>query len=399
MAQGKPNNGTGSGSHLNVLTHHASAPVPSSPAASFTFDTGIHDQGLSATSLPLETLVDNSSVTPFSQNPGNLSPRSRERQKRVASESGSNLSFRHIETVPARGTIAQAAWEHSWYSLDSTPHVDGQQRTLACTVNNRTTVESLTEAMCDALLPSAGDDQNEYVPLDKLSDIINETTVKDLFRNRGVEEKRAEKMLSGVFAKWEARPTRRDTRILTYNPERAATRRRRIFAILVLINKVEAIEAFIDNGIDDSALPLKTINNGPGYGLYAESGSDAHSNDRTFQQRFASCFSSFTDRELRGFRIHQQSIHVPFFQFASEDARIFYYDLDKNCVLPFMKAEKLQLGGYGSVEKVVVHPAHHNYGGIRKVRLPTVALGRSRAHRKAASRIRRGYVRSVRAWR
>ncbi|KAI2612267.1 kinase-like protein [Hypoxylon fragiforme] len=127
-----------------------------------------------------------------------------------------------------------------------------------------------------------------------------------------------------------------DTLIEKIYQERPEHSRRMILAILILINQVESIKLFIDNGIYDGNLPLYEIEGQP----------------------HTSPFKKWVSYEL--FRVYQYKILVPFFNMPP-NAVHFYKIEDSSIRLPFIEWHEYRNGGYGSVQKAKIHPAHHNY--------------------------------------
>lgn len=116
---------------------------------------------------------------------------------------------------------------------------------------------------------------------------------------------------------------------------------RKIFAILVCIGKVDLISSFLRESIIDADLPFNI-----------PKGSSQ-------QKEWVSpieAFEGWSSRELDDFRRVQWYFLAPVFT----GARPQHYELDDNCVMPFIKdtEHEAQSGGFSDVWEVVIHPAH-----------------------------------------
>jgi hypothetical protein len=56
----------------------------------------------------------------------------------------------------------------------------------------------------------------------------------------------------------------------------------------------------------------------------------------------------------------QWSVHVPVFDFgSSENQRPIHYQFDEGTIMPWVSlGKKIETGGYGTVEKLKIHPGH-----------------------------------------
>ncbi|KAK4110324.1 kinase-like protein [Canariomyces notabilis] len=126
--------------------------------------------------------------------------------------------------------------------------------------------------------------------------------------------------------------------------------RRRLFAILVLGNKTSCIKCLIDSDIDDSDLPFVIV-------------SQASSSESVYTRtgKRIKCFDDWDDSEIEWLLGQQHAVACPFFDLGSGD--LFFYDLPNDAVLPFVEAELAGEGGEAKVQKVLIHPAHHNFPG------------------------------------
>ncbi|GAB1315705.1 Kinase-like domain-containing protein [Madurella fahalii] len=139
--------------------------------------------------------------------------------------------------------------------------------------------------------------------------------------------------------------------------------RRRIFALLLLGERSECIECFIDCGVDDTDLPFVGVKPGldtskPAEG-YPKSGYWVYS--RKDRNRKLKCFDEWKRHQIEWLLNQQHAVAPPFFDFSP--GKLFLYNLPEGTVLPFIKYNRADEGGYSSVFKVLIHPAHHNFPG------------------------------------
>jgi serine/threonine protein kinase len=116
---------------------------------------------------------------------------------------------------------------------------------------------------------------------------------------------------------------------------------RKIFAILVSIGKGSLVSSFLTEGITDANLPIN-IPKG--------------SSQQKAWITPIKTFGSWSSRELDDFRRVQWYFLSPIFT----NARTQHYELDDNCVMPFIRdtEHEAKSGGFSDVWEVVIHPAH-----------------------------------------
>lgn len=210
-------------------------------------------------------------------------------------------------------------------------------------------VDSIKTRICSSLIPSAFNSR-EYLPLDQLFEILSPVVVNQLLLQHFSRDKASE-------YETEVLGTRRQVPPLP-------PRRRRIFAILVLINQVKRLPTFIKNNVEDSQLPLQFARIKEKTRVrvsYAINRGD---------QSTATEFDVWPSVSAQDFILWQGIINVPFLMFPED--RIYFYDLAQDCTLPFDTYDLQEAGGYGTVYQVTVHPSHCNYGEEPKVSLDTV---------------------------
>lgn len=125
---------------------------------------------------------------------------------------------------------------------------------------------------------------------------------------------------------------------------------RSIFAILTLMRKVEDIPLFVNAKITDRFLPLTT------------EGSGSELTASLFPEKAWKIVEHWLDTDYDLFFLYQKYMLSPFFKLASKSSNeVFRYDLDPTAVLPFIYIGEKKLEGYhGSVQKIRIHPGHHD---------------------------------------
>ncbi|KAK4443012.1 putative Serine/threonine-protein kinase [Podospora aff. communis PSN243] len=134
---------------------------------------------------------------------------------------------------------------------------------------------------------------------------------------------------------------------------------RKIFAILVLIEKTAAITKFIAESINDCDLPL----------VPAPTGRYSLRRSRALNQELKCFRTAWTPFQIRNFEEWQWTTLTPFFAQSKDRKKVEHYVLHHRVILPFLpdtqeeeiRAKKELLGGGGRVFKTIVHPENHNF--------------------------------------
>ncbi|KAK3303130.1 kinase-like domain-containing protein [Chaetomium strumarium] len=123
----------------------------------------------------------------------------------------------------------------------------------------------------------------------------------------------------------------------------------RIFAILTYIEKLYALNGFLEEEVTDKDLPLtKRKHDGKGTFDFVRNGTRLR------------CFGSFSDYYHRCFDQTQWKVLAPVFQ-RPKNGEVQHLELQEQAILPFEVEEEGPTGGYGSILKVRIHPEHHNF--------------------------------------
>lgn len=147
---------------------------------------------------------------------------------------------------------------------------------------------------------------------------------------------------------------------------------RKIFVILVLIEKTPAIIKFLEKDVNDSDLPLQKVERPYEKGAY-----DLRLSRNPTKR--LKCFSKkWNQLHIRNFEEYQWMTLSPFFgKGGHKDVK--HYPLQDQVILPFRSAcprdrtstcgtQEFE-GGFGRVSKADIHPDHHNFNSLHtKVR-------------------------------
>jgi serine/threonine protein kinase len=130
---------------------------------------------------------------------------------------------------------------------------------------------------------------------------------------------------------------------------------RKIFAILLLIERPAKIRSFVEKGVCDADLPLIKVprtNRLPGsFKLRRKTAVDLP----------LGCFKKWKDSTVARFEQWQWAVLAPFFARGTRK-HAPHYSLQPQVILPFTSWEKVaRRGGFGQVYKVEIHPDHHAF--------------------------------------
>ncbi|KAI1876007.1 uncharacterized protein JN550_001503 [Neoarthrinium moseri] len=197
----------------------------------------------------------------------------------------------------------------------------------------------------------------DYVPLDKLGEIINESTMLELLGNL-----------------WSCRNWSRQDKV---NLAREICGRedsdsfssfRRVVAALIRIRKAEDIPLFIHQEVTDDWLPLVKVPH-----------SDRYSEDPYILKHYetghvCTAFRQWTSEERRKFLKISEKYLAPFF--VQPRHGVNHYILHKATILPFtyIRVQNNEgdqgsddpdtSGGFGEVRCVEIHPSHYRFDSI-----------------------------------
>ncbi|RSL61899.1 hypothetical protein CEP54_005965 [Fusarium duplospermum] len=144
---------------------------------------------------------------------------------------------------------------------------------------------------------------------------------------------------------------------------------RKLFALLVSLEKEDAMRHFFEAGIDDGHLPFRILQSGPDGTLQVQS---ERKPEKTFNH-----FLGLSQRETTMFMERQWSLLVPFlFDDDMVPRKAPPLALHPETILPFTSAELFNSGAYSKVYRVSIHedylpvssPTHHpEYFAVKKL--------------------------------
>ncbi|KAF5504490.1 hypothetical protein CGCF413_v004464 [Colletotrichum fructicola] len=137
----------------------------------------------------------------------------------------------------------------------------------------------------------------------------------------------------------------------------------KVFAVLVLVNKVDTIELFLGENVCDADLPLQRYTRKK----------DAERRKVELRRkkqpgRRLDCFRLWDQAAIRNFEKYQWAVVPPFFT-KGKRKNVQHYVLEPSTVLPFIFTENAssgRRGGYSRVFEADIHPDHHNFNGPQR---------------------------------
>ena len=152
-----------------------------------------------------------------------------------------------------------------------------------------------------------------------------------------------------------------------------STGRRKILAILVLIDKVESIVDFIDAGVHDLDLPLRDSYDSETKTYYLEKKVDMKTRrqrkrddgqERESPQNTGLGSASvrvvcqgWSRRDGESFKFNEPRMLAPYLR--QSNTKLLFYQIADEAVLPFLEYTRKSEGGYGTVYQVRIHKDHH----------------------------------------
>jgi hypothetical protein len=173
-------------------------------------------------------------------------------------------------------------------------------------------------------------DDKKFVPLDLLERMINKQNIKV---ELGITD--------GVWANWLRFGKSSDV------PNRVTEHAKRIFAALVLMDKVAAIHGLLDEGLMDEHLPLSLD---PDHEALL-----SRDHGTTFP------FVGWSNALMRDFLRHKQWLFLA----PVLDTTGQLIEVDQECALPFTESKIMGSGAAGIVHWAKLHPAHQRGFEVR----------------------------------
>ncbi|CAO2653797.1 Nn.00g032080.m01.CDS01 [Neocucurbitaria sp. VM-36] len=197
----------------------------------------------------------------------------------------------------------------------------------------------LEDRIRQSMITSAGSHE-KFLPICDLEKIITAANIRD-------ELKRSGRLKSDPDA---------IARQVLQPPPGKDTSRRRIFAILCLLQKAPKIQAFIDGGYFDCDLPFDFR------------GQESSGLNEGFNPA-PNLFKSWKAKNIDSFEQYQGQLSAPYFTLSNDNRLCFSEQkLHHSTILPFVEYEvkdralgKTIQGGFSEVRIVKIHRAHHDY--------------------------------------
>jgi hypothetical protein len=215
--------------------------------------------------------------------------------------------------------------------------------------------ESLQRAIMDARLETLDEEGRYFLPLDKLNELITHSSIKRELQRPRYRLRVNEDILSGI-----AQNVLKLKR-LQFIPIKRRTSRRKIFAVLAMLQRAELIQEVIQEALYDSDLPFEFA--------YPEVFRRADDGEQPVQVQF---LRDLEPDERHLFEKYQYQMLAPYFVLNWHPAEpVYHYQLSRRCPLPFLPGKGIGgdvadsssnfSGSSGMVLRVQIHSAHFKY--------------------------------------
>ncbi|WQF89428.1 Putative protein kinase [Colletotrichum destructivum] len=200
--------------------------------------------------------------------------------------------------------------------------------------------EDLRDLVYDRLV--SGSDGRQFLPLDDLENLISLPNVRQILKSLN------------TYSDLEVEKYVNDVCNTTPFGNSQKTSRKKIFAILVMIDHVGALPSFISENMFDVHLPFEhRRKEGKRPELVFKPALNGVS------VRFEGS-SSWKTSKMWEFNDKQWQVMSPFFDMQSNKPRL--YSFDDRTVLPIVQKDwRFTYGGFSDSVRIKIHPAHHNY--------------------------------------
>jgi len=183
-------------------------------------------------------------------------------------------------------------------------------------------------------MSKASDSKTHFIPISEIERVLSREAVQEVL----------EQKIHGLSGDESTAKLEKLTQDICGVPSR-----RRIFALLLLGDRAECIQCFVNCSIDDTHLPF-----------FATSDlTEVHPRGDARRENRLECFEAWKPSEVEWLLTWQHAVASPFFDLSP--GTLFLYILPEDTILPFVESEVAGQGGYANVWKVLIHPAHHNF--------------------------------------
>ncbi|KAF6801018.1 protein kinase [Colletotrichum sojae] len=184
------------------------------------------------------------------------------------------------------------------------------------------------------------EERGYFIPIDSLKKVITHDSVIDELQrpresgNQAMEDSLCKDIAEFVCDKHEIQPKPGEKT----KGEKKYTSGRKLFAILVLIDKSRMIQRFIAEKLTDKDLPFKIVTTRGVSRLFRKDSPDSH----------IKSFDGWKTFEIESFETYQYYLLSPFFSSSN------HYHFETKTLLPFTESDERyhsdeQIGGYGAV--------------------------------------------------
>lgn len=200
----------------------------------------------------------------------------------------------------------------------------------------------------DELIEPSEEGLERFLPRDKIESILTQDTIlRTLSEEGGVPLEQQRSIAQQIL-----NPTEN---ITSTQPHLRS--RKEILIILSLIEKVDTIGRFLQEGLFDYDLPFTYIRE-----RVSTKGTQRRSIVKTGnlerQSRTIFLFSDWRVSEIEAFQYQQRKIHVPVFSPTSEIDKPRHYFLAQETICPYISQQEVGRGGFSAVNRVEIHPSH-----------------------------------------
>lgn len=198
----------------------------------------------------------------------------------------------------------------------------------------------------DSLVPSSMDQTKYFLPRNKLTQALNFESVQSYLRTILLDTSEDLDELTKYIC----------------GSSSSNSGAKKLFATLILIQKPQIIVEFRLENLSDEDLPFKRS---------SMSGAHFHLIRRGTEDSPINLFRNWSRVDIQLFDDCQWYTLSPTFSF-SDDGKALFYKFHNRTILPFTEYESEAQGGYSTIHKARIHPAHHDFQSITvRDRLPT----------------------------
>ncbi|OTB15860.1 hypothetical protein K445DRAFT_300642 [Daldinia sp. EC12] len=207
---------------------------------------------------------------------------------------------------------------------------------------------------------------HEFIPLDEFDRIITRENIQKELQSNSAISSTTNDLSVWVDEVWN------EVEYIDHETEQTMrTSRRKIFAVLVLLNVPERIMSFVGEDLWDRDLPFRTN---------IERKWVCRTNRN--EERIIKCLNNpheWNKRDSDSFGSHQWCVLSPVFDMTQGE--VIFQPLHSRIPLPFVEESGIDDGdvlggGYGDVSRVLIHPAHYRLDTSKPGQLDAFAIKR-----------------------